>query len=80
MSMILITHDLGIVAENADRVIVMYCGKVMEEAKVEDLFRNPKHPYTVGLMKSIPSIDTKVAQLYSIPGYIPHPSQFPRQV
>lgn len=78
MSMILITHDLGIVAENADRVIVMYCGKVMEEAKVEDLFRNPKHPYTVGLMKSIPSIDTKVAKLYSIPGYIPHPSQFPR--
>ncbi|NLY77996.1 MAG: ABC transporter ATP-binding protein [Tissierellia bacterium] len=79
MSMILITHDLGIVAENADRVIVMYCGKVMEEAKVEDLFRNPKHPYTVGLMKSIPSIDTKVAKLYSIPGYIPHPSQFPRR-
>lgn len=49
MSMILITHHLGIVAENADRVIVMYCGRVMEEASVEDLFQNPKHPYTVGL-------------------------------
>lgn len=77
MSMILITHDLGLVAENADRVLVMYCGKVMEEASVKDLFQNPMHPYTVGLMKCIPSIDTKVEKLYSIPGYIPHPSQFP---
>jgi oligopeptide/dipeptide ABC transporter ATP-binding protein len=77
MSMILITHDLGLVAENADRVLVMYCGKVMEEASVKDLFQNPMHPYTVGLMKCIPSIDKKVEKLYSIPGYIPHPSQFP---
>jgi len=77
MSMLLITHDLGIVAENADRVLVMYCGKVMEEASVGDLFRNPKHPYTVGLMECIPSIDTKSDKLISIPGYVPHPSQYP---
>lgn len=77
MSMILITHDLGLVAENADRVIVMYCGKIMEEALVETLFRNPKHPYTVGLMECIPSIDTKVDKLSSIPGYVPHPTNYP---
>lgn len=77
MSMMLITHDLGLVAENADRVIVMYCGKIMEEASVRDLFRKPMHPYTEGLMKCIPRIDSAVEKLYSIPGYIPHPSQFP---
>ena len=77
MSMLLITHDLGLVAENADRVIVMYCGKILEEASVKDLFKNPLHPYTVGLMKCIPKIDSTVEKLYSIPGYIPHPSQFP---
>lgn len=77
MSMLLITHDLGVVAENADRVIVMYCGKILEEASVKDLFRNPMHPYTVGLMKCIPKFDSAVEKLYSIPGYIPHPSQFP---
>lgn len=77
MSMLLITHDLGIVAENADRVLVMYCGIVMEEASVEELFRNPKHPYTVGLMECIPSIEIKAEKLNSIPGYVPHPSQYP---
>ena len=77
MSMLLITHDLGIVAENADRVLVMYCGKIMEETSVASLFRNPFHPYTVGLMQCIPSIDTKVSKLKSIPGYVPHPSQYP---
>ena len=77
MSMLLITHDLGVVAENADRVIVMYCGKILEEASVGDLFKNPMHPYTVGLMKCIPKIDSTVEKLYAIPGYIPHPSQFP---
>ncbi len=78
MSMLLITHDLGIVAENADRVIVMYCGKVMEEASVVSLFRNPMHPYTVGLMECIPRVDVKVDKLNAIPGYVPHPSQYPR--
>ena len=77
MSMLLITHDLGVVAENADRVIVMYCCKILEEASVRDLFKNPMHPYTVGLMKCIPKMDSTVKKLYSIPGYIPHPSQFP---
>lgn len=78
MSMLLITHDLGIVAENADRVIVMYCGMIMEETSVGNLFRNPLHPYTTGLMECIPSIDNKVDKLKSIPGYVPHPSQYPR--
>ncbi|KUO75389.1 MAG: peptide ABC transporter ATP-binding protein [Clostridia bacterium BRH_c25] len=77
MSMLLITHDLGIVAENADRVIVMYCGRIMEETSVESLFRYPMHPYTVGLMNCIPSIDTKVSKLNAIPGYVPHPSRYP---
>ncbi|HWQ30049.1 MAG TPA: ABC transporter ATP-binding protein [Negativicutes bacterium] len=77
MSMLLITHDLGIVAENADRVIVMYCGRIMEEASVAELFRKPLHPYTTGLMECIPSIDNKVEKLKSIPGSVPHPSQYP---
>lgn len=78
MSMLLITHDLGVVAENADRVLVMYCGKVMEEAEVKSLFKNPMHPYTVGLMECIPRIDAKVDKLNAIPGYVPHPSQYPK--
>lgn len=77
MAMLLITHDLGVVAENADRVLVMYCGKVMEEAEVGRLFSNPMHPYTVGLMECIPSIDRKVEKLKAIPGYVPHPSEYP---
>jgi peptide/nickel transport system ATP-binding protein len=76
MSMLLITHDLGIVAENADRVIIMYCGKIMEEANVKELFRSPKHPYTMGLMKCIPRIEDTVDTLYAIPGYIPNASQY----
>jgi len=78
MSMLLITHDLGIVAENADRVIVMYCGKIMEETSVANLFRNPLHPYTVGLMQCIPSIENKVSKLKYIPGYVPHPTMYPK--
>jgi len=78
MSMLLITHDLGIVAENADRVLVMYCGMIMEEAPVGSLFRNSMHPYTVGLIQCIPSINNKVVKLNAIPGYVPHPSQFPK--
>ncbi|HWR61097.1 MAG TPA: ABC transporter ATP-binding protein [Clostridia bacterium] len=78
MSMLLITHDLGIVAENADRVIVMYCGKIMEETSVANLFRNPLHPYTVGLMQCIPSIENKVSKLKYIPGYVPHPAMYPK--
>lgn len=77
MSVMLITHDLGLVAENADRVIVMYCGKVMEEAVVGELFSSPLHPYTMGLIQCIPRIDAVEEKLYSIPGYVPHPSQLP---
>lgn len=77
MSMILITHDLGLVAENADRVVVMYCGKIMEEASVKTLFKTPLHPYTIGLMKCIPRMDNVVDTLYAIPGYVPHPAYFP---
>lgn len=76
MSVLLITHDLGVVAENADRVVVMYCGQIMEEASVEDLFKKPLHPYTIGLMKCIPRIDTVTDSLYAIPGYIPNAGQY----
>ncbi|MGE7273231.1 ABC transporter ATP-binding protein [Brevibacillus panacihumi] len=70
--MILITHDLGVVAETADRVLVMYAGEVVEEAEVKELFANPKHPYTIGLMESIPKIDDQREELYSIQGSVPN--------
>jgi oligopeptide/dipeptide ABC transporter ATP-binding protein len=71
MSMQFITHDLGVISEVADRVIVMYAGKVVEEAKADDLFSAPKHPYTVGLLESIPRIDRTVARLPTIQGVVP---------
>lgn len=73
MSIMLITHDLGVVAEMADYVIVMYSGKIVEEGKVEELFERPKHPYTQGLLKSKPIIGQRKDQLYSIPGHVPNP-------
>ncbi len=72
-STIFITHDLGVIAEVADRVVVMYRGKIMEIATIDDLFDNPIHPYTVGLMNSMPSIDTDSDELYSMPEKIGHP-------
>lgn len=78
MSMMLITHDLGVVAEMADRVCVMYCGKIMEETTNQRLFKNPKNPYTKGLMKCIPRIDDKLEYLDTIEGYVPHPTDFPK--
>jgi oligopeptide transport system ATP-binding protein len=78
MAMILITHDLGVVAEMAQRVVVMYAGQVVEEALVLSLFSNPRHPYTAGLMKSIPSIDRRVAMLHVIRGTVPSPMFYPR--
>lgn len=72
-SIMLITHDLGVIAEMADYVVVMYCGKVIEEAPVKELFANPLHPYTVGLLKSKPTINKEVDVLYSIPGQVPNP-------
>lgn len=73
MSVMLITHDLGVVAEMADYVVVMYAGKVIEEGSVLEIFRNPKHPYTIGLLKSKPVISKHQDRLYSIPGQVPNP-------
>ncbi|OKP93533.1 ABC transporter ATP-binding protein [Paenibacillus sp. P46E] len=73
MSILLITHDLGVVAEMADYVIVMYSGKVVEEGGVVELFNNPKHPYTKGLLKSKPVVGQRLEELYSIPGQVPNP-------
>ncbi|MDM5186684.1 ABC transporter ATP-binding protein [Bacillus sp. DX4.1] len=71
-SILLITHDLGVVAEMADYVVVMYGGKVIEEAPVLELFKNPKHPYTKGLLKSKPVMGQRIDRLYSIPGQVPN--------
>jgi len=72
-AVILITHDLGVVAETCERVIVMYAGKVIEEAPVKKLFTNPEHPYTKGLIKSVPDIRKKEDRLHSIAGNVPIP-------
>lgn len=72
-AIMMITHDLGVVAEMCDRVIVMYAGKVVEEADVVTLFTKPQHPYTQGLMKSIPSLESAERRLYSIKGNVPIP-------
>lgn len=69
---LLITHDLGVVAEMADYVVVMYGGKVIEEAPVLEIFQNPKHPYTKGLLKSKPVMGKRIDKLYSIPGQVPN--------
>ncbi len=71
-SVLMITHDLGIVAEMCDRVIVMYAGVVVEEAETKELFRNPLHPYTVGLLSAIPRLDQDVDKLEIIPGSVPN--------
>lgn len=76
-SIMLITHDLGVVAEMADYVIVMYAGKIVEKASVLELFKNPSHPYTVGLLKSKPVINKEQNTLYSIPGQVPNPLKMP---
>ena len=76
-SIILITHDLGVVAEMADRVIVMYAGQVVEEANVHDLFKEPNHPYTKGLLDSTPKIHEMYEELISIEGTVPSPSEMP---
>lgn len=76
-SILLITHDLGVVAETADRVVVMYCGKVMEMANVVDLFEEPKHPYTQGLIASIPKMEGESDRLTMIEGNVPNPMNMP---
>ena len=78
MAVMLITHDLGVVSEAADHVIVMYCGKIVEEADVRDLFENPLHPYTLGLLRSIPRLeDDSNGPLYMIKGMVPNPLHMP---
>ena len=76
-SIMLITHDLGVVAHMADYVVVMYAGRVMEKGTAEDIFHNPCHPYTIGLMKSKPVVGKKVDELYNIPGSVPNPVDMP---
>ena len=77
-SIMLITHDLGVVAQVADNVNVMYAGKVVETAPVEELFSNPKHPYTVGLMNSMPSLAEEGKRLNTIEGSVPNPLYLPK--
>ena len=77
-AILLITHDLGVVAEMADRVVVMYAGRVVEEADVIRLFEQPAHPYTEGLLRSVPSLEEEQKRLYSIRGNVPSPDEWPK--
>jgi oligopeptide/dipeptide ABC transporter ATP-binding protein len=77
MSVLLITHDLGVVAETCDRVAVMYAGKIVEYAPIAELFERPEHPYTHGLFRSLPTLTGKKEMLEVIPGAVPSPLDFP---
>jgi len=77
MSILLITHDLAVVAEVADEVLVMYASRVVEKAGVVEVFQNPKHPYTQGLIKAIPQLGSRVDRLNEIPGQVPKPQNYP---
>lgn len=81
LAVLLITHDLGVVAETADRVCVMYTGKIVEESGVDELFARPKHPYTQGLLKSVPKLSVdhieKISRLQTIDGTVPSPTELP---
>ena len=76
-SIMFITHDLGVIAEMADYVVVMYAGRVVEKGTAQEIFANPAHPYTIGLMASKPVVGKKVDKLYSIPGKVPNPVNMP---
>ncbi len=76
-SIMFITHDLGVIAEMADYVVVMYAGRVVEKGTVQEIFADPAHPYTIGLMASKPVVGKKVDKLYSIPGKVPNPVNMP---
>ena len=78
MSIMFITHDLGVVAEVCDEVVVMYCGRVIESGDVFTIFEDPQHPYTKGLLKSIPKLGDEVERLDSIPGNVPNPKFMPK--
>jgi len=77
MAVMLITHDLGVVAENADVVAVMYAGRIVEYGSVMDVFKNPLHPYTKGLFGSMPVLGQEKSRLQAIPGNVPNPANFP---
>ena len=77
MALIMITHDMGVIAEMADRVVVMYAGQVVEYGEVHEIFKHPRHPYTYGLLSSIPRLDVEQQKLKSIPGTVPDPLNFP---
>lgn len=76
-AMLLITHDLGVVAEVCDKVAIMYAGEIVEAGDIEEIFENPRHPYTLGLMGSIPSLEEKRHRLTPIPGLMPDPTDLP---
>lgn len=76
-SIMLITHDLGVIAEMADYVVIMYAGRIVEKGTAQEIFKNPCHPYTIGLMESKPMVGKKVDRLYSIPGKVPNPVNMP---
>ena len=76
-SIMLITHDLGVIAEMVDYVVVMYAGRIVEKGTVEEIFKNPMHPYTIGLQKSKPVVGNEIDRLYSIPGNVPNPINMP---
>ena len=76
-SIMLITHDLGVIAEMADYVVVMYAGRVVEQGTVDEIFHNPLHPYTIGLQKSKPTMDSSEDTLFNIPGNVPNPVNMP---
>ena len=76
-SIMIITHDLGVIAEMADYVVVMYAGRIVEKGTAQEIFANPAHPYTIGLMASKPVVGKKVEKLYSIPGKVPNPINMP---
>ena len=76
-SIMFITHDLGVIAEMADYVVVMYAGRIIEKGTADDIFHHPAHPYTIGLMASKPVVGKKIDKLYSIPGKVPNPINMP---
>ena len=76
-SIMFITHDLGVIAEMADYVVVMYAGRIVEKGTVQEIFDNPLHPYTIGLQKSKPVVGKNVDKLYNIPGNVPNPINMP---
>ena len=77
MALLMITHDLGVVREMADRVYVMYCGKIVEEGTLEEILKNPQHPYTKALIDTVPGMDEKVERFVQIPHNVPHPMRKP---